>query len=113
MSNTVALIDGLMTDAGVFERTPKHDVVGRRRQGSGYRSQRGGIVLVEMGLGLWVASSAVLALVLGFPWTAGFHALFAIGLGWVSIGSLTRGQSVPAAERRPEPARPQTETSTA
>jgi hypothetical protein len=88
VGNTVAVWEGLTRDAGVFERTPKHGVVGRARAGSGYATRRGVLPWIELACAAWVGTSAILALVIGLPWTAAFHAMFATGLGWVGVASL-------------------------
>ena len=62
-----------------------------------YQSPRGRLPLIEVGLGLWAATTSLLAFSLGLWGTAMFHGLFAGGLLWVGCRSLPGGLRRPAA----------------
>ncbi|MEM7199978.1 MAG: glycosyltransferase [Planctomycetota bacterium] len=103
VNNTLALVDGLRRTTGEFRRTPKLD--SRQPQPAplrSYRPARGPRGAMEVGLGLWALSTWGLATVLGLPFTAAFHGLFACGL--LSVGSASLSAEVTSRiriDRRP------------
>jgi len=101
---TAAVAAGLGRRVGEFKRTPKVGTSGDRQLG---RNSRGGLAWLEVGLALFCAATSLLSLRLGQYWTAGFHSLFATGLGWVGLLSLHDELRSPQAEglvdAQPEP----------
>jgi len=89
VNNTAALVQAMSRNPGEFRRTPKHNVqCDQRRVGIiRYHSPRGLLPLVELGLGVWAATTCLLSLVLGEPVPAMFHGTFAAGLFWVGARS--------------------------
>jgi cellulose synthase/poly-beta-1,6-N-acetylglucosamine synthase-like glycosyltransferase len=87
VNNTLAVLSGLRGEVGIFRRTPK--LAGdARAPDATYRCQRGALPLAELALGIWAATTAILAARLQLPWTMVFHGLFAAGLLWVGVRSL-------------------------
>lgn len=90
INNTAAVWSAFDREPGTFNRTPKRDVVDRSRPllPASYRSRRGRRPLLELGLALWAATTAVLAFTLDLPGTGVFHGLFALGLAWTGGASI-------------------------
>jgi hypothetical protein len=99
VNNTAAVVSALGKRPGDFQRTPKHNVIHRHLPQLDviYQSPRGRLPLIEVGLGLWAATTSLLAFSLGLWGTALFHGLFAGGLLWVGCRSLPGGLRRPAA----------------
>jgi hypothetical protein len=93
-NNTRAVLEGLRSELGEWERTPKTgDAVARAAAGratlpSEYRSTASPRGFVELALGLYFTAGVALAWMLGRPWVAPFLLLFAVGLVAVGFGSL-------------------------
>jgi cellulose synthase/poly-beta-1,6-N-acetylglucosamine synthase-like glycosyltransferase len=99
LNATAAVIAGCAARTGEFKRTPK---VGTRSVRQLGRNGRGLLPWLEVALALWCATSAALSLAIEQPWTAAFHALFALGLGAVGVSSLL--DEVAARTSHPTPA---------
>lgn len=104
---TAAFVGGLGRRTGEFNRTPK---VGAGSRHQLARNPRGALPWLEVGLGLWCATTASLSARIDQPWTAAFHGLFAVGLFWVGLGSLCDDLRAPIAA--PAPIAPQPEPTT-
>lgn len=97
VSQTRAVLEGLLPGTGVFVRTPKRgDDPGQRR----YRSAlSGGLPGVELVLAAWFAWALYSAVQLGLWGTLPFLLLFFSGFAWVgtlSLGSWLRSVSGPS-----------------
>ncbi len=105
VNNTAAVLSALRRQTGEFKRTPKHNISGRTAPASpiAYRSSRGVLPLIELGLGVWASSTSVLAFSIDLYWTASFHAIFAIGLLWTGWSSMHPRFSAPRVDLLPTP----------
>ena len=90
VNNTLAVASALRSETGEFLRTPKNAILrrGESREKRAYRSHRGLLPGLEIGLGSWALGTCGVALWLGLPLTAIFHGLFGAGLLWVGLSSL-------------------------
>lgn len=96
---TAAFGAGLLSRRGEFVRTPKRGDGGG--EGPSYVARWDPLCLVELALGVAMAAFAALALQRGIAVYGGFMASVALGLLWVSLGSLLAG--VRRAPRRTAP----------
>jgi cellulose synthase/poly-beta-1,6-N-acetylglucosamine synthase-like glycosyltransferase len=85
---TAAFGAGLVSRRGVFVRTPKR---GDGGAGPSYVARWDPLCLVELALGVAMAAFAALALQRGAAVYGGFMGTAAVGLLWVSLGSLLAG----------------------
>ncbi len=106
INNTGAVIGGFGRDPGEFKRTPKLNVTGRNLPAvaSTYCSKRGSTPILELFLGSWASATASIAILIGLPWTALFHGLFALGLALVGARSIFPASFPPKVSATPEPA---------
>lgn len=91
VTNTAAVLGGLVRRGGVFQRTPKLRAEGRRQMAatSGYRTARHGSSIVEIVLAGYFALAIVIAVRLDMWGSLPFLLLFLHGYGafaWLAIG---------------------------
>lgn len=105
VNNTAAVLSALRRETGEFKRTAKHNISGKKAPVSPivYSSSRGALPLLELGLGIWASSTSILAFSIGLPWTASFHAIFAVGLLWTGWNSMHPRFSAAGVERLSSP----------
>jgi len=109
VTNTAAVLGGLVRRGGVFQRTPKLRAEGRRQMAAsaGYRTARHGSSIVEIVLTGYFALAIVAAVRLGMWGSLPFLLLFLHGYGtfaWLAIGR--RAARTPAgAQAAPDAAR--------
>ncbi len=84
VSQSRAIVQGLLGRASEFVRTPKDGATGAARQRPSYRVPAGAIVVAELGLAVYLASCATLAASRGL---VGATAILAwLGLGAAAVG---------------------------
>jgi cellulose synthase/poly-beta-1,6-N-acetylglucosamine synthase-like glycosyltransferase len=86
---SAAFLAGVVSRKGVFVRTPKRG--GGGAEGPRYVARWDPLCLVELVLGVAMAAWAATALQRGVPVYGAFMACVALGLLWVSLGSLLAG----------------------
>jgi hypothetical protein len=87
ISNTMAVLSGLVRRGGAFVRTPKLSSGGARARHSlrRYVAARSRTVAIEAAFALYFAAAVLVALRLGMWLALPFLALFLHGYGWISI----------------------------
>jgi cellulose synthase/poly-beta-1,6-N-acetylglucosamine synthase-like glycosyltransferase len=99
---SVAFASGLVSRRGEFVRTPKRG--DGSAEGPRYVARWDPLCIVELSVGVAMAGFAALALQRGIAIYGGFMACVALGLLWVSLGSLLAGvRRTPVAAAVAEP----------